>query len=352
MLPNSGLADPVPPIAALAVRYPRLQVLANGAPVPGAFEAEVLNNSTFAADRFRLGLALSADPARGAAWWADQDNVLIDIAVSLGGDYVNLVHGGVDAVEIDPLGDAVRLAGRDLSAALIEARVQGTFANQTSSEIATTLAGRHGLSASVQATTTPVGRYWQLEHDRLVLDGFARATTEWDLLVMLAQYEGFGVWVQGSTLHFRAADTSMPPAVLQVAGLRALQLERSLTLAQGIEVTVKSWHSRTAQCTTQKVSANQAGAAAQSYVYIAPNLTPDAALQLAQQRLAELTRHERVMSAEMPGELSLMPGQQILLQGTGTAFDRVYSLDQVERRLDTSHGFTQWVRAHDAEATG
>ncbi|MDR3663155.1 MAG: hypothetical protein P4L86_22695 [Mycobacterium sp.] len=332
----------------MAVRYPRLRVLANGDLVPGVFGAEVLNNSYFAADRFQLGLALSADPTRGPAWWADRDDVLIDIAISLGGDYVNLLHGGVDSLEIDLLGDAVRLTGRDLSAELIEARAQGTFANQTSSDVATTLAGRHGLSADVQATTTPVGRYWELEHDSLVLDGFARVTTEWDLLVTLAQYEGFGVWVQGTTLHFRAADTSATPTVLQMAELSALHLERSLTLAQGIEVTVKSWHSRAAQRTVQTASANQAtGAGGTSYVYIAPNLTPDVALKLAHQRLAELTQHERVIVAEMPGELSLAPGQQILLQGTRTTFDRTYSIDSVERRLDVSRGFTQHMRARN-----
>ena len=72
------------------------------------------------------------------------------------------------------------------------------------------------------------------------------------------------------------------------------------------------------------------------------------ALQLAQQRLAELTCHERVITAEMPGELSLMPGQQILLQGSGTAFDRLYSIDSIERRLSMSHGFTQSLRARNA----
>jgi hypothetical protein len=83
-------------------------------------------------------------------------------------------------------------------------------------------------------------------------------------------------------------------------------------------------------------------------VYIAPNLTPDVALKLAQQRLAELTQHERVIVAEMPGELSLTPGQQILLQGTGTAFDRIYSIDSIERRLDVAHGFAQQIRARNA----
>jgi phage protein D len=350
---SSGRLDPSVPGPFKAVRFPRLRVLADGVIVPGAFEAEVLTNSHFAADRFRVGLALSADPARGAAWWADRDDVLIDIEVSLGGNTVNLLHGGVDSVEIDLLGDAVRLTGRDLSAQLIEARAQGTFANQTSSDVAITLAGRHGLSADVQSTTTPVGRYWELEHDSLVLDGFARATTEWDLLVTLAQFEGFSVWVQGSTLHFRAADPQALPTVLPVSALSALHLERSLTLAQGIAVSVKSWHSRAAQCTVQTVAAKQAngtGGTTRNYVYMAPNLTPDRALKLAQQRLAELLWHQRVLVAEMPGELSLMPGQQILLQGSGSAFDRTYVIDSVERRLDMSHGFTQSLRAHNTGA--
>lgn len=352
MLSSNGLPAPGAATPLMPVRYPRLRVLADGMAVPGVFEAEVLNNSYFAADRFRLGLALSADPLHGAAWWADRDKVQIDIEVSLGGDYVNLLHGVVDSVAIDLSGDAVRLTGRDLSAGLIEARAQGTFANQTSSEIATTLAGRHGLTADVQRTTTPVGRYWQLEHDSLLLDGFARTTTEWDLLVTLAQHEGFGVWVQGSTLHFRAADTSELPTVLPAAGLSALRLERSLTLAQSIEVKVKSWHSRAAQCYVQTASLDQGGMAKQSYVYIAPNLTPERALKLAQQRLAELTRHERVIVAEMPGELTLAAGRQILLQGSGTAFDRIYWIDSIERRFDMSHGFTQWLRACSAGVAG
>ena len=344
MLSNSASLDPL-----IGVRYPRLRVQANGAVVPGAFEAEVTNNCHYAADRFRLGLALSADPTRGGAWWADQDVVLIDIAISLGGDYVNLVHGRVDAIEIDSSNDAVRATGRDLSADLIEARAQGTFANQTSSDIATVLAGRHQLSADVEKTTTPVGRYWQLDHDSLVLNGFARVTTEWDLLVKLAQYEGFAVWVQGTTLHFRATDASAPPTVLLAAALSGLRMERSLNLAQCVQVTVKSWHSRAAQSYTQIASSGQvntAGSKTQSYIYVVPNLTPDLALRLAERRLAELTRHERVIVAEMPGELSLAPGRSILLQGSNTAFDRTYRIDSLVRRLDMAHGFTQRLRAH------
>ncbi len=73
------------------------------------------------------------------------------------------------------------------------------------------LAGRHGLGAEVQPTKTPVGRYWQLEHDRITLDQFSRATTEWDLLVGLAEREGFDVWVGRGTLYFQPPATTVQP---------------------------------------------------------------------------------------------------------------------------------------------
>lgn len=83
-------------------------------------------------------------------------------------------------------------------------------------------------------------------------------------------------------------------------------------------------------------------------MYVVPNLTPDEALKLAQRRLAELTRHERVITAEMPGELSLMPRMQVLLDGSATGFDQVYWIDEVDRHLHVAGGFTQVVRARNA----
>lgn len=340
-------------------RAPRLRLLADGAAVPGVMEAEVVSNNHYAADRFRVALALGPTTA---ADWAGRDDVLAEVQASLDGglSWRSLVQGAVDRVEIDPTAGVAWLDGRDLTAALIETRTQETFANRTSSEIATLLAARHGLAADAQPTTTLVGRYWQMEHDRITLDQFSRATTEWDLLVTLAQHEGFDVWVSGTTLHFRP-----PPAgpsatgVLRLSGPGAnvvhLRLERSLTLARDIEVTVKSWNARqqTAFVQTARALRGLRGAKAvrrppQRYVYVVPNLTPDAALKLAQQRLAELSRHERVITVEMPGELDLQPRMQVVLEGSATEFDQVYWIDEIERHVDVNAGFTQRLRARNA----
>ena len=76
-----------------------------------------------------------------------------------------------------------------------------------------------------------------------------------------------------------------------------------------------------------------------------PNLTPDEALKLAQRKLAELTRHERVIELSMAGELDMTPRSMIMLYGTGSDFDQTYYVDLIERRLHTSGGFTQHIRA-------
>lgn len=331
-----------------SVRHPTLAVLAAGNLLAGVETAEIVANSHLGADRFRVALALDANPV--ALWAAGA--IPIEIRIGLDNAWASLLQGNVDHLEIDPLRGTVTLEGRDLTAALIAARTQETFENRTASEIATILAGRHGLAADVTPTSTPVGRYYQSEHDRVTLDQFARATTEWDLLVFLAQHEGFDVWVSGATLYFHPPATAASGALLTPADCIELRLDRALSFAGSIEVVVKSWNSR--QKTAFAETASSAGgfgvedAAAggvQQYVYVRPNLTPADALQLAQRILAELLAHERMVTATLPGELSLAPRDLLTLAGTGTDFDQTYVICEVERRLSFAEGFVQRVRA-------
>lgn len=341
-------------------RQPRLRALANGAPLSNAIDADILSNNHYAADRFRLSLA-NPDPAL-----LDTATIALDIQISLTpGAWTSLIQGEVDTIDHDALANRLTLHGRDYAARLIEARTQETFANQTSSEIVATIAGRHGLASDAQTTTTPVGRYWQLEHDRVTLDQFSRTTTEWDLLTTLAGHEGFDLWVTGTTLHFRPASASgtqqailRPIATLTgPANLTTLRLERSLTLARDIEVTVKSWNNRqqtafiqTARRASQGSGHGKVSGPPQKYAYVVPNLTPDDALKLAQRRLAELSAHERLVTADMPGELTLAPRQQIRLEGTGSGFDQPYWIDAIDRHLHFARGFTQRLHARNTSA--
>jgi hypothetical protein len=331
-----------------AVRAPRLGVLVNGLPLASAIEATVSSTGYFGADRFRVRAALTGD----ALVWAAATDLFVDVQIALSpsGPFVSMVQGNADLVSIDPIAGIVSIEGRDLSAGLIEARTQETFANRTSSEIATILAGRHGLAANVQPTTAPVGRYWELEHDSLTLNAAGKATTEWDLLVSLAKREGFDLWVCGTTLNFVAPNVFALPAVLPMSAAMSLRLDRALTFAGDIIVTVKSWHSRQGTGCVQTARTERGAVTSREYVYVVPNLTPDAAQAYAQNVLGELTRHELVASIEMPGELALMPRMAVLVQGTGTIFDTVLRIDEVERRFHSTRGFSQRLRARAASA--
>jgi phage protein D len=273
---------------------------------------------------------------------------MLELQFSLDGgtSFESAITGLVDAVDYDANAATIGFSGRDLSAALIEARTQETFANQTASEIAELLARRHGLSAQVTATTTPAGRYWELEHDRLTMNAFTQATVEWDLLVSLAQHEAFDLWISGTTLYFQPQQDATP-VVIRPENCVSLRLERALTLAGDVEVIVKSWHSRGGIGCTQSARRRGSGKAAR-YIYVVPNLTPDQALTLAQRRLNELTRHERVVVAELPGDMVLTPRMALALEGTATGFDTNYRIDEIERSLSPGHGFVQRVRARVA----
>ena len=336
-------------------RQPRLLVLADGIMVPGAISAQVTSTAHATADRFRLTVATS--PITAAAW-ANTDSALIDIQISLDGySWTSLLQGNIDQLQLDPISGQLTLEGRDLSSRLIENRVAETFANQTSSDIANAFATNAGLIPNVAPTTTLIGTYWQLEHDQIALSAHCRARSQWDLLLQLAAREGFDLWVSGSTLNFQpSGQASTIPVSFSPSDFLRLSLERSLTLARDISVTVQSWNSRqniavkqTAKATHATSGAGGAGGAGPlAYTYLVPNLTAYAALALAQQRLRELSRHERVIDAEMPGELRLAPRQQIALTGSNTDFDQLYWIDTIIRRLSVHSGFTQSLRARNA----
>ncbi len=353
------------------MRWPRLRLLANGIAVGGAMAAEVNASNSFQASSFTALVSLSADPVQGAAWWESQTAIRLEIQAALGASlldpigegWTRLLLGDVDTLQIDPIANTVQLAGRDLTHLFIDARTQRSFVNLTASQIATQLADEQGLTAQVTATTTPVGQYYQLEHDTLVLGGLHRITTEWDLLVWLARHEGFDCYVDGQTLVFAPPTSEQavpfvvsfgPGAALNVIDVR---MERALTLAADVQVTVKSWDSRSKAAFVRTVRATSAsgstnvGKNQQSYVFVVPGLTPAEALAYAQQRLAEITRHERIVTITMPGETTLTPRSRIALAGSGTGFDQLYYPDHILRRIDAKRGFVQTVTAKNHSTT-
>lgn len=351
------------------VRWPRLRVLINDAEVPGATCAEVTNSNTNHGDHFRAEFAIGAANL-GSAWWSDQSDMQVEIDFSIDGGHSWPFQfvGIVDHLDIDLPHGSVVIEGRDLSSLMIETKIHETFANKTSSEIATLIAQRHNLTPVVTPTSTITGRYYQLEHDKLATGNFHKQTTEWDLLTFLAQQEDFAPpFMIGRNLYFGPYDDSRPP--MQIAYQRRttqtaypilnaasdMRLERSLTLAKDIQVTAVTWNSKKRRPHTSVGKAQGAHSPAsrrnptQNYViYAPPNATPEQVDRMVEAKLKELSRHERVVNFTMPGELTLDQRSRITLTGTGTSFDQDYYIDEVHRNMDFEGGFVQHVRCKNS----
>ena len=360
------------------MRRPRARLLVNGKPLTGLYDCSVQSNNALKADRWDAHVALGADPGYDAAWWGSQMDLTVEVQAQMlppgaaegaDGPWTSLIVGRVDDLHLDLCQGAVHLTGRDLVAVYIDTKTQAAYANQTTSDVLTTLAAGHGMKADVTPTTRPVGSYYKAEHDKLTLGQFSKQTTEWDLICYLVRQEGQDVWVDATGLHTRpAADPAtstatafpvvyVPPGAQAYGTLNVamdVQLERSLTIAKDVRVTVKSWTAKSRTATTRTVDGKgsevakghgEAGQGSpQTHVFVVPNLTPDAALHYAQTQARILTQLERVVTVRMPGELTLTPRDLVSLTGTGTSWDQVYFVDTLERRLSWSSGFEQTLR--------
>jgi phage protein D len=346
-------------------RQPTASVALNGTTVTNAvIDLDVHSNNYFAADTFRVRLALAALSAQfNASFWSDTQ-AQISISVDAGGGPLQLILGNADTIDIDMPNGTVEASGRDLTAALIDTKVVAKYQNLTSSKIAAQIAASAGLQANITATSTPAGRYYEIDHARLNSD-----VSQWTLLNYLAQEEGFDVYVSGNTLNFVPSQQGGSPAYtltyqqptteqIRTGNFIRLALRRSQTLAKGTVVKVISWNSKqvTAFTATAKRSGTSGSATAdtaQVYTFKVPGLTQDQAQQFANARLQEISLHERVVDVTIPGETSLTPRQLVALTGTGTSFDQNYYIDSIERSFSMDDGFMQTIKMknHSAEST-
>ncbi len=321
----------------MPVDRPQPRVTIGGVVVPGAMALQVESLGYFAADRFRVDFAIGAGDVFTAGFFAGLGGQVIGIEAAVDLGYVSLITGQIDNIRINFLRHIATLSGRDLSARMIDAEIAETFNNQTSSQIAAAIAARHGLSANVTATSTQVGQYYELDHARSALGLNARATTEWNLLTQLAQIENFALSVVGTTLNFG------PPAVPVPVFLNPLDmicLEFDMAASIPTSATVHSWSTRNKAAITQSAGGNA------GVTIIRPNLTTAQANALAANHLSALARHKTVLTATMPGDVTLTPAARILFTGTESVFDQTYGIDMISRTLSAAHGFTQIVRAY------
>jgi phage protein D len=336
--------------------------------LPGVVSIEVANVSHFSSDSFKIVVALARlPPDLGPAYWSEGANDEIEIFAGLKEDNSpakSLIVGQVDEVEIDPVDQSMVLSGRDLSARFIDNKTAEHFQDQTASQVVQTLAKRRGLKASVTETDIDVGTYYELFHVDIT-----REQSEWDLLMFLAEREGFDLWVSGETLNFQppVAEDSDPYVLLwsdqgkgnRVCNLQDLKMQRSQTLAKDIIVKVRSWNQTHEKAFVAEAKRNGAkkgqrsGGSAQIYTFNVPNMSLEQAQQYANTKLEDISKHERVVTGTLPGDSLLSNRSLVKLVGTGTSWDQVYHVDTVTRRMSVTEGYAMEFRAknHSTEST-
>lgn len=364
------------------LRHPRAIVLINGIRVLWT-EIEVTTTTFYLADNFKIELPLSNQPSPlNLNYWASAPQFVVQIYIGFPNNPNNyseqdldlIIVGDADDIEIDPLSSRIHLNGRDYTSRLIDNKTTEKFPEQFSSTIATELAKENNLTPVVTQTNTPVGNYFQ--NGQSLLTG---QNTQWDLLTFLAQQENFVAYVQGTQLIFKPRPTELSEAFLityQYANNQnrsatfpgmGLGLMRSLTIAQDVKVTVQvPFNPLTGKAFSKTASSKHIKRSSlrglplpnnkkQTYVQVIPGLTPEQALQKAQQILRDITIHENRIVIHMPGNNFLKKDTPIQLAGTQSSFDQIYFADQVTRRISVDGGYDMEIQAKnhspDSEVT-
>jgi phage protein D len=348
---------------------PRAQVIINGTSV-NWISCEIENNNYYLADSFRIDIAEDGLPPNSLSDFIECDALLVNIYFGFPSPTNNvtttgmasLILGQVDNLEYDPFNKIITLGGRDLTARFMDNKTSENFKNNTSSQVATILAQRRGLNPIVTTTDKKIGTYYQIDYDQVV-----REVTEWDLLTFLAKNEQFNVFVEGNNLHFEPQNTTQSqyliPLTKSISGLTLpsanvidIKFSHNKTIAKDVIVKVKSWNMIQAKAFTVTVtSTHKRGsksfgsqsitASPQTYIKTIPNLTKDQATQSATKLAQEISKHEMLMEATLPGDNILTKQSLINVTGTQTILDQTYFVDSITRHFDFNGGYMMILRA-------
>ena len=180
-------------------------------------------------------------------------------------------------------------------------------------------------------------------------------TSEWQLLLFLAQQENFIVRVKGSSLYFGPYSVvtgyvnQTPIPYTWGYDIESLEIERSPHCARDIVVNVYSYNRgskgkirATARSTTQYAQRIYGNAGQrQEYIenYTVPGLTLGQAQQMAQSIASQLSRSQLIGQMTAAGNTDLDIDRQIQINGAGKALSVPYYLTQVTHSVDVQGGY-------------
>lgn len=362
------------------VRYPRgivkMGSFGSEVAVSGWVRFTVNNNSHYEADTFQVEFAVSAMPAdHDANWLSSQTEVFVQILAGFPAnpnaptpdELKPLIYGRIDDIDYQVGTEIIRISGRDLTGALIDDKSQLEYVNQTAKQIVVDIAKKHGLSYQAKDTHGFIGIP--------DIDGqthLKSVSSHWELVAGLAQRVGFVTYVVGTLLYFgpEQVNPDDPDNVYTlhyqkrtganaapVSNAITLSFSRSLTIAKGISVTVRSAGISKKTVTASYPTAPKAitpgkaspyGSFTRYFFNMPAGATPAQAQRRAQELYNSLIQHEMKMRARFPADNLLSMQSVIRVQGgTGTAFDQTYFPLKITRKMDMEDGYDMIVDAQN-----
>lgn len=334
---------------------------------------------TFAVDRQLLASARTGS----SAGWFDQADAAsgkpgpeIDITLQMqdaalgGAQWTTIFQGLLTTVSYEPTLATLDIECRDYLARLLDMRVLASWMNMTGPEILKDMAARAALTADVSITGGMQGQFRQTEHKRHSGVSGNRFRSAFDLARYIANSSQADLYVDGTTLVCRPMlSPSSDGAVVHMlayvdsgvgAAIRAacesLTLRRDYQIAKGVMVHVLSWDSR--QRTKVEWyfgpdggSARKASDVGNLHSFQFPGLRMDEVQARAEQLYHEIVAHERVISYEAPGMISLEPRHFMSLAGTNSTWDGTHAVDAVTTSYGEGTGFRQNVTLRNRDVT-
>ncbi len=384
MDPTNTVSEIVVTAPASNIRRPRWRVLVNGQHLPTFTGGSVTKNGNRVCDLFDLDFALFHSTTFTPGWWRKQLKIAIKIEVGEEGENTNwqtLIEGQVDHKDICFSEGRVTISGRDAMARLADNATYEAYPNLTASEIVRKVGAEEGYDLDVDDSEGAVGVHYKDDREEVVLGKFSAKRKKLDLLNYLADKEGFDLWVEGNTLHFKKPDEAptvrsvhyTPPTSTETgfayqdegASVMSLTLSHDLNKSKDIRVEVLSRHARKgtdAKATAKrkkapKLKVNAEGGGGddvRTIRIVRPNLDPEDAQKLAKSLAQRLTEREYEMSFDMPAKWDWTCRDQVEFVGledvlfdpdAGTDEDQTFYIEEIDYRYSPTTGATMRVRA-------
>ena len=283
----------------------------------------------------------------------DQDTFPIGAEVHIdlgrGAEPSTVMKGEVTALELSVTPETVPtliIRGYARSHRLHRGRQSASFQNVSDSDIVSTIASQCGLQASAEATSTV--------HDYV----FQHNQTNWEFLRERAALNGFELFVEDRTLHFRKPQKNQSMAAEQKLWENLLSLHVTVSTAyQTSSVIVRAWDPKTKQAIVGTASSGRIAPDTQmgktgsqmastsfgdSKVYVVnqPLASQSAADTLAQAIYDNLEGRFIQAEGQCLGDPAIRPGQTIEMKTLGERLSGKYYLSSVTHTVNGTEGYT------------